>query len=53
MNLQPMSPPPANGLRVFCVKCGMPHAANTTLADIDGAPGDYYCPACVEKLEEN
>lgn len=52
MNLQPMNPRPAAGLRVFCVKCRMPHEASTTLADLDGKPGDYYCPACVEKMDD-
>lgn len=52
MNLQPMNPKPAAGLRVYCAKCGMGHEAAKTLADLDDKPGTYYCPDCVDKMED-
>lgn len=52
MNLQPMNPKPAEGMRVVCIKCSRMVPASGVLCDLDGpAYAAYYCGDCAMHIE--
>lgn len=48
MNLQPVkqSPHPAMWVTLWCVRCNI--GTTDALADLDAAPGTYYCRPCAQ-----
>lgn len=51
MNLQPVKSD-FQILTLWCCKCGRPTKTPEVMADLDGKPGDYYCPSCAKKEAE-
>ena len=45
MNLQPINPPLPR-VFILCSGCGVSTTSEKGYADLDAAPGTYYCPDC-------